>query len=49
MNRPTTSPQPDVILRREKRPNLGQMLIRKNHIKLLIFSKTEEVIVKWNS
>ncbi len=29
--------------------SLGQMLIRKNHLKLLIFSKTEEVIVKWNS
>ena len=29
--------------------SLGQMLIRKNHLKLVIFSKTEEVIVKWNS
>ena len=29
--------------------SLGQMLIRKNHIKLLIFSRTEEVIVKWNA
>ena len=29
--------------------SLGQMLIQKNHLKLLIFSKTEEVIVKWNS
>ena len=28
---------------------LGQMLIRKNHIKLLIFSRSEEVIVKWNA
>ena len=29
--------------------SLGQMLIRKNHIKLLIFSRTEEVILKWNA
>ena len=29
--------------------SLGQMLIRKNHLKLVIFSKTEEVIVEWNS
>ena len=28
---------------------LGQMLIRKNHLKLVIFNRTEEVIVKWNS
>ena len=27
---------------------LGQMLIRKNHLKLLIFNRAEEVIVKWN-
>ncbi len=29
--------------------SLGQMLIRKNHLKLLIFNRAEEVIVKWNS
>ena len=29
--------------------SLGQMLIRKNHLKLVIFSRTEEVIVKWNA
>ena len=29
--------------------SLGQMIVRKNHIKLLIFSKTEEVILKWNA
>ena len=28
---------------------LGEMLLRKNHIKLVIFSRTEEVIVKWNA
>ena len=27
--------------------SLGQMLIRKNHLKLVVFSRTEEVIVKW--
>ena len=27
---------------------LGQMLIHKNHLKLLIFNRAEEVIVKWN-
>ncbi|RKU06370.1 fatty-acid synthase [Candidatus Poribacteria bacterium] len=29
--------------------SLGQMLIRKNQLKLIIFNKTEEVIVKWNT
>ena len=29
--------------------SLGQMLIRKNQLKLLVFDRTEEVIVKWNS
>ena len=29
--------------------SLGQMLIRKNHLKLLVFNRTEEVIVKWSS
>ena len=29
--------------------SLGQMLIQKNHIKLLVFNRTEEVIVKWNT
>lgn len=29
--------------------SLGQMLIRKNHLKLVIFDRSEEVIVKWNS
>lgn len=28
--------------------SLGQMLIHKNHLKLIVFSKAEEVIVKWN-
>lgn len=28
--------------------SLGQMLIHKNHLKLLVFDRTEEVIVKWN-
>ena len=28
---------------------LGQMIVRKNHLKLVIFSRTEEVIVKWNA
>lgn len=28
---------------------LGEMILRKNHIKLVIFSRTEEVIVKWNA
>ena len=28
--------------------SLGQMLIRKNHLKLVVFSKTEEEIIKWN-
>lgn len=27
--------------------SLGQMLIRKNHLKLIVFNRTEEVIVKW--
>ena len=27
---------------------LGRMIVRKNHINLLIFSKTEEVILRWN-
>ena len=27
--------------------SLGQMLIRKNHLKLIVFSRTEEVILKW--
>lgn len=26
---------------------LGQLLIRKNHLKLVVFSRIEEVIVKW--
>ena len=29
--------------------SLGQMLIRKNRLKLVIFSKTEETIVKWSA
>lgn len=29
--------------------SLGQMLIRKNHLKLIIFNRAEEAIVKWNS
>ena len=29
--------------------SLGQMLVRKNHINLLIFSRTEEVILTWNA
>ena len=29
--------------------SLGQMLVRKNHIKLLVFSRTEEVILRWNA
>ena len=29
--------------------SLGQMLIRKNDLKLLVFSKTEEVVVEWNA
>lgn len=29
--------------------SLGQMLIRKNHLKLLVFNRTGEVIVKWSS
>lgn len=29
--------------------SLGQMLIRKNQLKLIIFNKAEEVIVKWNT
>lgn len=29
--------------------SLGQMLIHKNHLKLLVFDRTEEVIAKWNS
>ena len=28
--------------------SLGQMLVRKNHLKLVVFSKTEEVIIKWS-
>ena len=28
--------------------SLGQMLIRKNNLKLVVFRKTEEVIIKWN-
>ena len=29
--------------------SLGRMVIDKNHLKLLIFNRTEEVIVKWNA
>lgn len=29
--------------------SLGKMIIHKNHINLLIFSRTEEVILKWNA
>lgn len=29
--------------------SLGRMIIDKNHLKLLIFDRTEEVIVKWNA
>ena len=29
--------------------SLGRMIIAKNHLKLLIFNRTEEVIVKWNA
>ena len=29
--------------------SLGQLLIRKNHLKLIVFSITEEVILKWNA
>lgn len=29
--------------------SLGQLLIRKNHLKLIVFSITEEVILKWNT
>ena len=29
--------------------SLGKMIIDKNHLKLLIFNRTEEVIVKWNA
>lgn len=29
--------------------SLGQMLVQKNNIKLLIFSRTEEIILKWNT
>ena len=29
--------------------SLGRMIIDKNHLKLLIFNRTEEVIVKWNA
>ena len=28
--------------------SLGQMLVRKNHLKLVVFNKTEEVIIKWS-
>lgn len=27
--------------------SLGEMLIRKNHLKLVVFSRIEEIIVKW--
>lgn len=29
--------------------SLGRMIVDKNHLKLLIFNRTEEVIVKWNA
>lgn len=29
--------------------SLGRMIINKNRLKLLIFNRTEEVIVKWNA
>lgn len=29
--------------------SLGKMIIHKNHLKLLIFSRTEEVILRWNA
>lgn len=29
--------------------SLGQLIIRKNQLKLIVFNKTEEVIVKWHS
>ena len=29
--------------------SLGQMLIQKNQLKLIVFNKAEEVIVKWNT
>ena len=29
--------------------SLGRMIVDKNHLKLLIFDRTEEVIAKWNA
>lgn len=29
--------------------SVGRLLIRKNHLKLVVFNRIEEVIVRWNS